>query len=268
MTCAGPKDCWMRLDRVIVVDWSANSRPKRGKDSIWIGGDGPPRNPATRAAAIEDLTALTTRALAAGERLLIGVDFPLGYPAGFAAGLTGQASALAVWDWLAARVQDGPDNANNRFAVAAQANAAFDGLGPFWGWPAVPGVPMRGRDRHGSNPEDLRQTDRQARGAQSAFKLSGAGSVGSQALLGIARLAGLRRALAPHVAVWPFEPPGQITLAEVFPTLIDAQVRRACGYPCRDAAQVDLLARAMTGVALPPVPPIAVEEGWILRPPC
>ena len=36
-----------------------------------------------------------------------------------------RAEALAVWDWLGERIDDAPDNANNRFEIAAAANALF-----------------------------------------------------------------------------------------------------------------------------------------------
>ena len=50
------------FDRFVVVDWSANSTPKRGRDSIWIAvldGHGVSvSNPSTRAAAEESLAEL------------------------------------------------------------------------------------------------------------------------------------------------------------------------------------------------------------------
>jgi len=267
--------------RVIVVDWSAANAPKRGADSIWIGQAGagatPPVNPATRAEAEAVLAGRIEAALAAGERVLVGVDFPFGYPSGLARALTGRSGGLAVWDWLSDRLRDDARNLSNRFEVAAQANAALPGIGPFWGRPAglsLPGLPARGRERQGQTLPDLRAADRRARGAQSAWKLLGAGSVGSQALTGIPRLQALRRRFAGQVAVWPFEPVAgaPVVLAEVFPSLLRDQVARAQGYPCRDAAQVDLLARALHGLGdgigalLAPDTPDEVlhEEGWIL----
>ena len=92
---------------------------------------------------------LPCRRAAAGRRVLAGFDFPFGYPRGFAAALTGRAEALAVWEYLADRIVDGPDNANNRFEVAAALNARLPGTGPFWGRPAgaaLPGAP-RARPR-------------------------------------------------------------------------------------------------------------------------
>lgn len=271
----------MSFARVIVVDWSAANGPKRGPESIWIGqagaGVAPPVNPATRAEAEAVLAERIAEALAAGERVLVGADFPFGYPVGLARALTGRAGGLAVWDWLADRLRDDARNVSNRFDVAAQANAALPGIGPFWGRPAgldLPGLPARGRERQGQTLPELRMADLRARGAQSAWKLMGAGSVGSQALTGIPRLQALRRRFAGQVAVWPFEPVERapVVLAEVFPSLLRDHVARAAGYSCRDAAQVDLLARALHGLGegiaalLAPEAPgeVLCEEGWIL----
>lgn len=275
-------DCLTPFDRVIVLDWSAASVPRRGADSIWIGEAGadprPPQNPATRAEAARLLTGRIAAALAAGQRLLLGADFPFGYPAGFAQALTGQAGALAVWDWLAAHVQDGPDNANNRFALAGAINARLPGTGPFWGCPVrirVPHLPARGRDCRGHGLPDRRLVETLEPRAQPVWKLYTTGSVGSQAILGIPVLARLRAAFAGQIAVWPFEPPtAPVVLAEVWPTLIAGPVARAqARYPCKDAAQVDLLAQALLGALAggaaalfdPPAPPgVLAEEGWIL----
>lgn len=268
----------MRFDRVIVVDWSAANVPSRGADSIWIGEAGKaPVNPATRAEAEAVLAARIADALAAGERLLIGVDFPLGYPKGFAQAITGRPQALALWDWLARHLTDSDRNASNRFEVAAALNARLPGIGPFWGRPAgqdLPGLPARGTERQGHGLPDRRMADRLATGAQSPWKLYTTGSVGSQALTGIPRLQALRNRFPGRIAVWPFEPYDRapVVLAEVFPSLLAPQVAAATGYPCKDAAQVDLLARALhalgDGIApllTPDAPPdTLLEEGWIL----
>ena len=120
------------FDRVIVADWSAASArsPARpSADAIWLGSQD--ANGASssyhrsRASAETALSQAIDTALARGESLLIGCDFPMGYPTGFAARLTGTATARAVWAWLAAHIEDGPDNRNNRFQVAAQINPHF-----------------------------------------------------------------------------------------------------------------------------------------------
>jgi hypothetical protein len=276
----------MTPDRILVVDWSAESRPKTGRDSIWIAeaGAGPIRlsNPATRTAAAHILGTVVADALARGERLLIGLDFAFGYPAGFATGLTGQPRALAVWDWLAARVTDGPDNRNNRFAVAAEANRAFPGLGPFWFRPArpdLPDLPIKGTLRQGHGLPERRLADSLARGAQTVWKLGTPGAVGSQVLTGLPLLQRLRAAHPGRVAAWPLEDSAEapVLLAEVFPSLLAPAVAaaeaREPGLP-RDAHQVRLLASALARLARtdslapllrPDTPPeVLREEGWIL----
>ncbi|TVP72090.1 MAG: molybdopterin molybdenumtransferase MoeA [Rhodobacteraceae bacterium] len=267
-----------RFDRVLVVDWSANSTPKRGADSIWIGsagvGAGPPVNLATRADAMAHLRAAIRATLEAGERLLVSFDIGFGFPAGFAQRLTGHAEALAVWDWLAARIEDDAKNRNNRFQVAAEINRHFPGLGPFWGRPDhldLPDLPAKGRLRDGHGLAELRQTETLCAGAHPMWKLYTTGSVGSQSLLGQAHLARLRAEFAADLAVWPMEDAqAPVVLAETYLTLIDRAVKAAEGYACKDAAQVDLLARAFHGTELTklmqaPAPRDTLrEEGWIL----
>jgi len=276
----------MRFDRIAILDWSAESRPKRGKDSIWLGIAGPDglsaENLPTRFAAEARLRVLVADALACGERLMIGADFAFGYPAGFAAQLTGRAEALAVWEWLAGAIEDDAKNRSNRIAVGAAINRRFPGLGPFWFNPMTsdfPDLPRQGSTRHSYGPlNDLRATERAARGAQSVWKLGGPGSVGSQALTGLPVLWRLRDRYAGQVAVWPFEPVETVpvVLAEVFPSVLAAEIRasQATGTMVPDEAQVRLLAATLwqmqkKGAGLdalfvtPPEPEVQ-EEGWIL----
>ncbi len=268
----------MSFDRILVVDWSANSTPKRGADSIWIGSAGaiatPPQNFATRTEALAHLQDQMQDMLARHQRLLISFDIGFGFPKGFAAHLTGQPSALAVWDWLAARIEDDTKNRNNRFQVAAEINRHFPGLGPFWGRPDtldLPDLPSKGTLRHGHGLAELRATEALCSGAHPMWKLYTTGSVGSQSLLGQAHLARLRAAFGDALAVWPMEDrAAPITLAETYLSLIDKAVQDSTGYACKDAAQVDLLARAFHSVDLaammqPEAPPDTLrEEGWIL----
>jgi precorrin-8X/cobalt-precorrin-8 methylmutase len=80
----------MIFDRYVIVDWSASSRPRVGKDSIWVclvdaDGHASTENPPTRGKAEVMVRDALWRLVAEGERVLIGFDFPYGYPAGFAA---------------------------------------------------------------------------------------------------------------------------------------------------------------------------------------
>lgn len=236
----------------LVVDWSANGTPKTGKDSIWLalarpGADPVVENPPTRAAATARIKEMITAEQASGRRVLAGFDFPFGYPAGFARALGPGADWRDVWARIAAEVSDSPDNANDRFDAAARLNGLFPGEGPFWGNGLkrdIEGLPRKLPQGYGTDlPERLRHSERRARGAQEVWKLSGVGSVGGQALMGIAALEGLRMDL--RAAVWPFEPWEHGTgpvLAEVFPSLVD--IPHLSGR-VRDALQVESLARAL-----------------------
>lgn len=93
----------MIFDQYIIVDWSASNRPRVGKDSVWIcvlGADGQlsTDNPPTRGKAEVIVRDALRHFVADGERVLVGFDFPYGYPAGFAAalGLTGPRLLLAA----------------------------------------------------------------------------------------------------------------------------------------------------------------------------
>ncbi len=236
------------FDIHVVVDWSAAGVPRQGKDSIWIGvaegGRVTATNPATRAEAVAALDDLFTRASDAGQRVLAGFDFPFGYPRAMSQAIRPGGDWRDVWAHIAALVQEGPRNGSNRFHAAARLNALFPGDGPFWGnglKEDIPGLPRKKPVGWGTSlPANRRPCDAAAKGAQEVWKLSGAGSVGSQALTGIAALERLR---ARHtLRVWPFEghDTGHI-LAEVYPSLVP--VTPGPGE-VTDAAQVRTLALA------------------------
>lgn len=271
-----------RFDLVAVVDWSASATPKPRPqaDAIWIGlaadqGVQTFYHP-TRQAAETALVALIAQARAKGRRLLIGFDFPLGYPEGFARRLTGLPRAAAVWAWLAGAITDGPDNRNNRFAVAAAINRALGGPGPFWGRPAhldLPDLPARKTiDYAALGLAERRQVETRVPRAQPVWKLYTTGAAGGQSLTGLPMIH--RLAQAPDVGVWPFDPDTAITLAEIYPSLLAPAVRAALGPGViKDQVQVRLLAGALwrldQGGALWPLlqqapAPCRREEGWIL----
>ncbi len=59
------------------------------------------------------------------RRVLVGFDFPYGYPCGSSRALGlpfGRQPWWEIWTQLAARVQDAANNVNNRFVVAAVAS--------------------------------------------------------------------------------------------------------------------------------------------------
>ena len=240
------------FDGYVAIDWSANATPKTGKDSIWIAvcdEDGPPRleNPNTRQAAMERIKTLLDEATANERRLLCGFDFPFGYPSGTAQMLTGENGWEAVWRRVAEVIVDHPNNANNRFEAAAALNEAFPGEGPFWGLPArrqIEGILANGPNPWGPNlPPDRRYAERLVPQAQEVWRLFYPGSVGSQALMGIASLERLRQGRT-DIHVWPFETLGEgerHVLAEIYPSLI-----QTCpGDEVLDARQVEAVAEAL-----------------------
>lgn len=272
------------FDRVIVVDWSAANLPTsltNRANAVWIGchdGEGGAEwHHRTRASAEAQLVTLIETARAAGQRVLIGFDFAMGYPAGFAARLTGEARADAVWRWLAGAITD-VENRNNRFEVATRINAAFpEGPGPFWSHPtgqSWPGLPFRraGIDYAALGLSETRAAETAVPQAKSPWMLFNPGSVGSQSLLGLPMIHRLSQ--LPGVAVWPFaDPDAAVVLAEVYPSLLAGPVAILANGEglTADQAQVRLLSRALYWLAradrLEPLfdaPPEAAEEGWIL----
>ena len=276
----------LRFDRVIVADWSAANMPTsptNRANAIWIGchdsEGGAEWHHRTRATAEAQIRTLVETARTDGLRLLVGFDFAMGYPAGFAQRLTGNATAQAVWRWLADTINDGPDNHNNRFAVAAGINTTFpEGPGPFWSHPTGqlwPGLPYRrvGIDYPALGLAETRAAETAVPRAKSPWMLFNPGSVGSQSLLGLPMIHRLSQMTG--VAVWPFEATedAPVVIAEVYPSLLAADVATLANAETlpADQAQVRLLSRALYNLShqdrLAPLlttPPIATEEGWIL----
>lgn len=239
-----------RFDLILIVDWSAAGRPKRGADSIWLGSDqDEATNPDTRKRAWKQLGCRLSRAGRQGLRVLVGADFAFGHPSGLAAAITGRPDALALWDHLAGLHQDDERNRSNYRDLAAGMNRHL-GQPVFWGNGRKDQIPDLPRLRPPPHP-DLsahRVTETAPPGGarpKSPFQLAGAGCVGAQSLTGIPWLNRLRQ--RPGRAVWPFQPwdQAQVVLAEVYPSMIGSALRAAQGFPCRDAAQVTVLAQAL-----------------------
>jgi hypothetical protein len=244
--------------------------------------------------------------------VLVGWDFAHGYPVGFcaAAGLGGGDRAgdpapwRRVWAALAAAIADGPDNANNRWDVARTLNRRLGRAGgPFWNCPAgVADAWLPGRrpafphpTRSGAGLAEYRVADRRLRAGgrrvQSVWKLYTTGSVGSQTLLGIPVVSGLRDdpRLAADSRVWPFEtgfaadPTGgrrpRVVHAEMWPGVVPLSGRLGRMQP-RDRAQVLAMVRHLAardaagmlgalldrpaGLGDADVAGCLEEEGWIL----
>ena len=246
------------FDVFVMVDWSAANVPRTGRDSIWIcwrdSAGEKLVNPATRHAAKAILADWLATAMSRNARVLMGFDFPFGYPAGFAArlGLSGQ-PWRAVWDEIARLVKDDDHNTNNRFDVAAELNERVSGGPfPFWGCPAASSRRCLGPKHHRRHERDglaeRRLIDEYMSGAQPCWKLLGAGSVGGQVLTGLPVVRALRDdpRWCEAARIWPFEtglavePGGKLVMAEVYPSLWE--ISPEAGEP-KDAAQVRTVAR-------------------------
>lgn len=268
------------FDTIVMVDWASgkDTGPRPRKDAIWAcrAGEDPVylRN---RDVTLRWLGDLIGSEVAAGRRVLAGFDFPFGYPAGFAERVCGRPDPLALWDWLSGELHDSPQG-NTRFALAGRINGLFPGVGPFWfngGRADVPDLPRKGRARTPTGLPERRLAETRASGTFTCWQMGGAGSVGGQAMTGMAALARLRRRFGAALTVWPFQSAtGAVVLAEVWPSLI-AQAVAEGQRPgeIRDAAQVRILAQTLwqaqiagaLAAMLDDVPAIAQqEEGWIL----
>lgn len=300
------------FDAYIMVDWSAASKPTTGPNSIWIGllmKDARLKlqfkavNIETRLKArafLEDIVAKLTKR---GDKVLLGVDFSLGYPAGTAAALgldTGkQAPWAAMHTLLATRYKDKADNNSRpRFAIAAGLNYTISkGPFPFWGAPPADRATTLASTKpdYSANAQlaEYRLAEQQLRaipGAspKSCWQLYGAGSVGGQSLTGIPHVHALRQTW-PTSRIWPFEigEGGPLTagsldgidvvIAEIYPSLVkprpekgevadEAQVRQIARHYADLDEKGTLGAAFSTGKALSPEQTMTVlaEEGWIL----
>jgi len=288
----------------VIVDWSAAAKPTTGADSIWIGvlkRDIRFRmafesfNPPTRAEANARLKLILDDLKKRGERCLLGFDFPLGFPRGFAQRLSlpGDQPWLSAWNQLDKMVKDKTDNTNNRFGVGSEINRRMTGGPfPFWGCPPKDTLttlqPKKSREHGPDDLPEFRHADLAAKGAASIWKLYYNGSVGGQAILGIPFVKRLKAARGDGVRVWPFETGFKalgeadldgvdVVVAEVYPSMLKPQ-----GAPgeVKDLTQVRTTAEhfarldeanklgPLFGPAKDAAPEVVAdaerEEGWIL----
>jgi len=288
----------------VIVDWSAASKPTTGADSVWIGvlkRDVRFRmafesyNPATRGEAEKRLTLILDDLKKRSERALIGFDFPLGFPRGFATALKlpGDEAWRAAWDQVDKMVKDKVDNTNNRFGVASEINRRLTGGPfPFWGCPPRDTLTtLQPKKTRNHGPDDLpefRHADLAAKGASSIWKLYYNGSVGGQAILGIPAARRIKLARGDAAKAWPFESGFKalteadlagvdVVMAEVYPSMIKApalpgevkdltQVRTTAEHFARldEANKLGELFGPAKGMAADVVLDAEREEGWIL----
>lgn len=288
----------------VIVDWSAASKPTTGADSVWIGvlkRDVRFRltfesfNPPTRAEAEKRLNLILDDFKKRSERALVGFDFPLGFPRGFAAALKlpGEQPWRAAWDQIDKMAKDKADNTNNRFSVGSEINRRLTGGPfPFWGCPPKDTLttlqPKRTRNHGPDDLPEFRHADLAAKGAASIWKLYYNGSVGGQAILGIPAVRRLKLARGDAVKAWPFETGFKalteadlagvdVVVAEVYPSLLKvqpgpgevkdlAQVRTTAEHFARldEANKLGALFAPPKGTAAEVVLEAEHEEGWIL----
>jgi hypothetical protein len=288
----------------VIVDWSAASKPTTGADSVWIGvlkRDVRFRmafesyNPPTRGEAEARLALILDDLKKRSERALVGFDFPLGFPRGFAAALKlpGEAPWRAAWDQLDRMVKDKANNTNNRFGVASEVNRRLTGGPfPFWGCPPRDTLTtLQPKKLRPHGPDDLpefRHADLAAKGAASIWKLYYNGSVGGQAILGMPAVRRIKLARGEAAKAWPFETGFKaltesdlagvdVVLAEVYPSMIKApalpgevkdltQVRTTAEYFARldEANKLGALFAPAKSAATDVVLDAEREEGWIL----
>jgi len=296
----------------VVVDYTAAEGRKTGDSSLWIGVmkrdvrfrlSYEAHNPATRAEGLAQLRDILADLHRRGDRVLLAVNFPLGFPRGTAerlqlTGTPGSAPWSLMWEFLAKNIVDKPDNSNNRFQVAAKMNRLMtDAAWPFWGCPksaAQKWLASMKPETYGGFPEfrlteDALRAHKLPLAAQpkSLWQMHGAGVAGGTAMLGITALRTLRAELGDAAKIWPFETgfealdpevlDGVRTLiAETHPPMFGAKPETG---ETKDAAQVRQAAQALADLddrgelgdafAAPNLPQAdlaaaATGEGWIL----
>ena len=294
---------------------SAPASLKPSKDAIWVGELTTSFNDLNenyfrcRQDCIQFIVNRLSYHLGRKHRVLLGFDFAYGYPKGLASVIylpvDNKNAWWNIWTELATRIQDDDDNTNNRFTIASELNciAGFGNGGPFWGAPVgqatnhlcpnSPGFPFK--TKNGVIIDRLRLTEIRLRQVQETWKLYGAGSVGSQTLVGIPYLHKLRRHhdFAERSAVWPFEtnftpsPTPQkgpyVVHAEIWPGVVKDAVARIIETQdtaiqdqiqvrtmCKWAADLDLkndlgrLFNTPNGLDKSQVQTCIEHEGWIL----
>ncbi|MBL8530773.1 MAG: cobalamin biosynthesis protein CbiG [Hyphomonadaceae bacterium] len=286
----------------VMVDWSAASKPATGADSIWIGVlkrnvrfqmAFESHNPPTRAEAERMLESVLEDLRRKRERVLVGFDFPLGFPRGTATALKlGEPAWRTMLDFIAKEVKDKPDNTNNRFQVAARMNRLMTGEAfPFWGAPARDTQTMlsakRVREHREGDLPEFRLAEEAIKGPSPIWKLYYQGSVGGQTLTGLPIVKRLHEKRAAKL--WPFEtgwkpltPPelsdAEAVFGEIYPSMFaakaaaggvkdEAQVRAACEHfnALDEKGQLGALFGPTKDDSRRSV--IEGEEGWILGAP-
>lgn len=252
----------MIFDRILVADWSARAKPSgatRREDALWLAESGTrpvlPAHHRDRYSMFEDIKSRIAQALTNGERMLVGFDFGFGYPSPF----TGLVASNRADLWRQIDEGLGPDaiNSGHKGRVVEDWLKKL-GKSRFWvvqqqkAFPTVGGSKDRIDDARYPEWRLTESKPLDVKAPSSAFKLTGAGSVGAQILTGIPYLRRLQLAFPGRVHVWPFDTSwevsdGQIILVEVYPSLLKQVYSGDTGHRgpwVFDAMQVDVLAEA------------------------
>lgn len=294
------------FDAYIVADWTAAETKKLGDNSLWIGVAkrdvrfrlyAETHNVATRVEGEALLNSLLAEHKKRGDRVLVGLDFNFGFPAGTAARLKLEGTPWrALWKFLATNVVDKADNTNNRYQVAAKMNRLMtDEAWPFWGAPAKQAQRWLTTTKPPQGTGDIlefRATEDAARKGRlqpkSVWQMHGAGAVGGQTLVGVPVVRRLLEKLGPSAAVWPFGTgwreltpadvePLSALVVEVWPSMFDgkpaegeykdqAQVRSTAEALARmdDAGELGRAFAPPKGATAELIEKVEQEEGWIL----
>ncbi|MBI4306911.1 MAG: hypothetical protein HY678_11385 [Chloroflexi bacterium] len=309
------------FDSYMFVDWTARSTPsptRESADSVWVAeapckpGERSVMYLRTRAVAADHVSARLRSLVRDGRRVLVGFDFPYSFPAGTAWAIGNSfpnSPWCTIWRSLDEHFDFVADRANRhnvqQIATWINSRCRRTGPGPAWfcskryenAWlkPTKAGIKFPFTTDHGMNLEEFRITERAARrenkNVRSIWQLGGRGSVGSQAIAGIAYLSKIRSdpVLAPVSRVWPFEtgfgiagsdiPGPSVIHAEIWPSLVPV-AHRKCEDPIPDARQVcdmaswgsildqngalEALFSRPAGLNDRQVEQCLQEEGWIL----
>ncbi|TCP58171.1 hypothetical protein EV586_102623 [Tumebacillus sp. BK434] len=217
------------FDRYAFADYSGSSSLRLQKKHIVLAVSGAEPEHFTREELYLRVCDLLAEATAAGERVVLGFDHSYSFPQGFFEKVTG--SSPVSWDEVTALLTGA--EADGR-GWAARINGLFQtrhGVavgGPFWG----PNFQLQSKrppfPYAALGMSERRLVEERCRKMKPIYQVGGAGSVGLQAICGIAYLTRLRRFCREQgipLFAWPFDgwvlPETGHVLVEMYPTLFN-----------------------------------------------
>jgi hypothetical protein len=200
--------------QVIAIDWSGakrNPQRKIWKSEFINGTPHLPKNGRNRDETVSDLRAPQN----GSDQVFVGLDFAFSCPAWFVR--KQDCSNIAdFWSKVEEHCEQWLDECRN----------------PFWG---------RRRQKCELTKQLLfRQTELSSGSIlgvrpKSVFQLAGGGQVGTGSLRGMAFLTALRRSYS----IWPFDPPSQYVVVEIYPRLLTEAIKKS-----NQQERTDYLSRA------------------------